>query len=95
MNDQDLVRRLRRSKRTVDMLGTDLQREHLNGKLLADIDDQMENGITSDPRCSGLRERVDALRESTLTPRPELFRDTIRLCEKLKDAMEEVVNRIR
>mgnify|MGYP001291957806 CR=1 FL=1 len=35
---------------------------------------------------------VDALRESAMHPRAELFPDTIRACEKLKDAIEGVVS---
>ena len=36
-----------------------------------------------------------AQRESTLTPRPELLRDAIRACDKLKDAIEGVVSALR
>ncbi len=51
----------------------------------------MEDGIATEPRCTGLRAPVDALRESTLSPRAELFGDTIRACEKLSDAIDEVL----
>src|SRR5690606_21447655 len=64
-----LSRRLRTLTRTVLMLETELRHGHLDEELLADIDQQMEHGIGSDPRCAGLRELVDALRESTITPR--------------------------
>jgi len=37
---------------------------------------------------------VDALRESALSMGAERFGDTIRACEKLKDAIEEVVSRL-
>ncbi|MBK8340863.1 MAG: hypothetical protein IPK99_13095 [Flavobacteriales bacterium] len=94
MNDLDLVRSLRRLRRTVDMLQTDLRHEHLNDRLLADIETRMEHGIATEPRCADLRGPVDALRESTLTPRPEIFADTIRACERLKDAIEDVTSRL-
>lgn len=94
MEDADLVRRLRRLRRTVDMLQSDLRLEHLNEKLLAEIEVHMEHGIGTEPRCEALRAAVDHLRESTLTPRPELYMDTIRCCEKLKDAIEDVVSRL-
>lgn len=88
MEDLDLSRSLRRLNRTVDMLQTDLRRGHLNAKLLAEIEMRMEHGIATEPRCDDLPALVDALRESTLTPRRELYADTIRACERLKDAIE-------
>lgn len=94
MDDADLVRRLRRLRRTVDMLQTDLRHGHLNEKLVAEIDHHMEQGISTEPRCGALRSGVDALRESTFTPRPELRADTIRASEMLKDAIEGLVSLI-
>lgn len=94
MTALSLTRRLRTLTRTVLMLETELRHGHLDEELLADIDRQMEHGIGSDPRCAGLRELVDALRESTITPRAELYGDTIRACEKLKDAVDAVVGRL-
>ncbi len=92
MNELDLVRRLRQLRRTVGMLKSELRQENLDKELLADIERQMDHGISTDPRCAGLSAPVDALRESTLTPRSELFRDTIRSCEKLDDAIEGVLH---
>lgn len=94
MKDLDLVRRLRQLRRTVHMLETELRNDHLDVDLMAEIDMQLEQGIATEPRCTGLHAPVDALRESTFTPRPELMRDTIRACEKLKDAIEGIVSRI-
>ncbi len=94
MEDLDLTRRLRRLRRAVDMLQTDLPHGHMNEELLAAIETQMEHGIATEPRCLGLVALVDALRESTLTPRPELYADTIRCCERLKDAIEGVVSKL-
>ena len=87
----DLARRLKTLRRTVLMLETELRQEHLDEGLLADIEQQLEDGIASDPRCAVLRQHVDALRESTLTPRKELYADTVRACVQLKDAIEGVV----
>ena len=95
MDEQDLVRRLRRLRRTVDMLQTDLRHGHLNDKLLAEIESHMEHGIATEPRCMRVRAYVDALRESTFTPRQELHTDTIRASENLKDAIEGVVSALR
>ena len=92
MTDLDLSRRLKRLRRNVLMLQTELRHGHLDEQLLAEIEQQLEDGIATDVRSEGLRREVDALRESTLTPRPELFSDTIRACEKLNDAIEGVVN---
>jgi len=94
MNDLDLARRLRALRRTVLMLQTELRHEHVDEALIAEIDQQMEHGIATEPRCTLLPVAVDALRESAMSARVELFTDTIRACEKLKDAIEEVVSRI-
>ena len=94
MNHLDLMRRLRRLRRTVDMLQTDLRHEHFNEKLLAEIETHKELGIATEPRCAGLVAPVDALRESMLTPRAELHADPIRGCERLKDAIEGVVSKL-
>ncbi len=91
MEDDDLVRRLRRLRRTVDMLQSDLRYGHLNEDLLTEIEAHMERGIASEPHCAGLSALVDAVRESTLTPRPQLLADTVRACERLKDAIEGVI----
>ena len=92
MEDDDLVRRLRRLRRTVDMLQTDLRYGQVNEDLMAEIEAHMERGIASEPRCADLSERVDAVRESTLTPRPQLLTDTARACDRLKDAMDSVLS---
>lgn len=94
MNDLDLSRRLRALRRSTLMLETELRQGRVDEELLADIDLKMEHGIASDPRCTDLPERVDALRESTITPRPELLSDTLRACARLRDAIEGVVSRL-
>lgn len=92
MNDLDLARRLRVLRRTVLMLQTELRHEHMDEALIAEIDQQMEHGIATEPRCARLPAAVDALRESALSMGEKRFDDTIRACEKLKDAIEEVVS---
>jgi len=94
MENLDLVRRLRRLRRAVDMLQADLRREQLNVELVADIEKHMDHGIATDSRCASLATRVDVLRESTLTPRRELYVDTARACEQLKNAIDGVLNTI-
>ena len=93
MDGQDLVHRLRRLRRSVLMLQTELRHRHLDEQLINEIEEQMENGLASDPRSARLCAVVDALRESTLTPRAELYADTVRACEKLKDAIEDILSR--
>ncbi len=90
MTDRELVRALRLLRRTVDMLQTELRHGRIDEGLLADIEAHMERGIGTHPRSEALRPAVDALRESTMTPRPELLIDTVRACEKLKDGIEGV-----
>jgi anti-sigma factor RsiW len=94
MPDRSLVRHLRTLSRTVLMLQTELRHGRLDAELLADIDRRMEQGIATDPRCAALLPAVDALRESTLTPRPELLGDTVRACEKLRDAIDAVIGQL-
>lgn len=91
MSDQELSRALRALRRTVMILETELRHGRLDDALITDVDAQMERGIASEPRCAALVANVDTLRESTLTPRAELLGDTVRACEKLRDAIEEVV----
>jgi len=91
MTDQELSRALRALRRTVQMLETELRQGLTDEGLLAEIEVQMERGIASDTRCTELVRGVDSLRENTLTPRAALLGDTIRCCEKLKDAIEGVI----
>ncbi|MBK6629168.1 MAG: hypothetical protein IPJ87_03390 [Flavobacteriales bacterium] len=90
MTDLELARALRSLRRTTHMLETELRHGRLDDGLLADIESHMERGIAGDSRCTALVTGVDNLRENTLTPRPERVADTIRACEKLKDAIEGV-----
>ena len=94
MQNEDLVRRLRKLSRTVYMLQTDLRHGQLNNALLEEIESQMDHGISTEPRCTGRVPLVDTVRENTLTPRPELYTDTARACEKLKDAISDLVERL-
>jgi len=94
MPTRSLVRALRTLSRTVLMLQTELRHGRVDEGLIAEIEAQMEQGIGLDVRCAGLPPLVDALRESTLTPRAELLSDTIRACEKLRDAIEGLVSRM-
>jgi hypothetical protein len=92
MTDVDLARRLRGLYRTARMLETELRHGHLDQGLITEIDQQMEQGIGSEPRCTELCAVVDEMRESTMTPRQELFADTIRACDRLKDRIEGVLS---
>lgn len=94
MTDLELVRGLRTLRRTVLMLETELRHGRLEQALINDIDAQMERGIATDARCSEVRARVDALRESTLTPRPELHSDAIKACARLRDAVDLLAGRL-
>ncbi|MFZ1331926.1 MAG: hypothetical protein WAR83_07055, partial [Flavobacteriales bacterium] len=94
MQNEDLVRRLRKLSRTVYMLQTDLRHGHMNKVLLEEIESQLDHGIATESRCTGLVPLVDNVRENTLTPRPELYTDTARACEKLKDAIGDLVERL-
>lgn len=94
MNDLDLSRRLRMLRRAVLMLQTELRNDHIDEALVQEIDQQMERGIGTEARCALLPAAVDALRESAMSTRTAMLRDTIRACEKLKDAIDEVLSRL-
>ena len=89
-----LARRIHRLRRSVIMLQTELRMDHLDAGLLADIELQMDHGISTDPRSARLSVLVDALRESILTPRPELFRDATRAAEQLKEGIEVILESV-
>lgn len=94
MNDVELVRRLMRLRRTVLMLETELRLPHLDVELIEKIEEQLEDGIATESRSAALRGLVDAMRESTMTPRPELMRDTVRAAEKLRDAVDAIIHEV-
>ena len=86
------ARELRRLHRTVLMMRTELQAGNVDEGLIADIGAQLEHGIALRPEARHLNELVDALREDLLTPRPELYRDGIRSCDRLMDAISVLVH---
>lgn len=94
MTDTDLRPGLRQMHRTVLMLETELRREHLDNGLVAEIEAMMERGIATHERSAGLRDLVDALRETLLTPRPERCSDGVRLCRALRDAIDAILGRM-
>lgn len=73
----DFARRLNTLRRNVLMLETELRQEQLDEDLLADIERQLEDGMAGRSRCAVPRQHVDTLRECTLTPRKELYADTV------------------
>ncbi len=94
MTDMELARALKRFRRTVLMLETELRHGRVDEELVSAVDAHMEEGLAADMRSAALRDQVDALRESLITPRPELHSDGIRACEKLNDAIEAVLARL-
>ncbi len=94
MTDIELARQLRTLRRTVLMLQTELRHGQVDSGLIAEIDQQLDHGLGLDNRCEGLPAAVDAVRENTMTPRPELLGDTIRACERLKEEIEAIISRL-
>lgn len=94
MDDLDLARRLKQLRRTVLMLQTELRNEHLDQELIADIETQMEQGVAMEPRSVKLRDHVDNIRENILIPRPELFSDTIKACDRLADEIQAILDQL-
>lgn len=94
MTASELAAELHILFRSARMLETELQHGRIDTELLEDIDRQMEDGIATDPRSESLRSFVDALRESSLAPRPERLTDMERACQQLKDAIDEVLGKL-
>ena len=92
MQNPDLLRRLRVMRRTVLILETELRRAHVDEKLVAELDTMLEEGIAADERCSPVRDLVDKLRETLLSTRVERYGDGVRVCQQLKDAIENVLS---
>ena len=88
----DLGTRLKILRRTVLLLETELRPGHTDADLLNDIEEQLEDCIATHPRGATLRQHLVAVRESTQTPRRELYTDTLRACVELHDAMEGVMS---
>jgi hypothetical protein len=94
MDDQDLLHGLRRLRRTVDVLQTEIRNGHMDKQLIDEIDQQMERGISTDARCVALSTAVDVLRENSRSKGSKRFSDTLRATDKLKDGIEGVVGRL-
>jgi hypothetical protein len=92
MDDQDLLQSLRRLRRAVDLLQTELRHGHMDEQLIDEIDQQMERGISTHARCTALGAKVDVLRENSRSKGTKRFTDTLRACDKLRDGIEGVVN---
>jgi hypothetical protein len=90
MEAEQLVRQLRRLKRSLEQLESEFARQHVDQGLLVDIDRMVDDGLAHDPRMLRLVQLLERLREHTLTPRPELYTDGIRDCRKAKALVEEL-----
>lgn len=91
MTPEQLVRQLRRLKRTLEQLESEFAQHHIDVELLADIDRMVENGLAHEPLIAELCAQLERLRETTLTPRPELYTDVIRYCRLSKASIEELM----
>lgn len=91
MEAEQRVRQLRQLKRMMEMLDTEFSHRRVDHGLLADIDRMLENGLSREPRLRDLKDRLDALRESTLSPRAELHADGVRDCRRIKVAIEHLL----
>ncbi|MEZ4807068.1 MAG: hypothetical protein R2815_06270 [Flavobacteriales bacterium] len=89
MTTEELLRQLRQLKRTLEQLGSEFAQGHVDGPLLAEIDRMVDGGLAHDPRLAELCTILEQLRETTLTPRPELYSDGIRHCRHAKAVIEE------
>jgi hypothetical protein len=58
----------------------------MDDTVVADIDQQLEHGIGTEPRCAHVPQAVDAIRESALSMGPKRSAYTIRSSEKQKHA---------
>ncbi len=95
MDAEELMRELRRLKRTLEQLEAEFAHGRTDEGLLHEMDTMLENGLADDPRTEALKGMLDQLRESTLSDKPELFADGIRHCRKLKATVEGTMSMLR
>jgi hypothetical protein len=91
---EQLVRLMRRMKRTLEQLESEFARNTLDVELLLDLDRMVDEGLSAEPRTAHITAQLERLRENTLTPRPELYTDGIRDCRRLKALLEEVMGEL-
>ena len=91
MTTEQLVRHLRRLKRTLEQLGSEFAHQNVDVELLTEIDRLVEDGLAADPRMGPLVMQLERLREHTLTPRRELYTDGISDCNRAKALCEEMI----
>jgi hypothetical protein len=95
MDTEELMRELRRLKRSLEQLEAEFAHGRTDDGLLHEMDTMLENGLADDPRTEALKGMLDHLRENTLTDRPERFADGIRHCRKLKATVEGTMSMLR
>ncbi len=91
MDADQHVRQLRLLKRTVEQLEAEFAHGRIDEGLLADIDRMLEDGVADGPEAANLKGLLERLRENTLTPRTELYKDGIRDCRRVKATIEGVI----
>jgi|GEM_PF-696492 hypothetical protein len=91
MEAEQLVRHLRRLKRSLEQLESEFARQHVDQGLLVEIDRMVDEGLTYDTRLTRLVHLLERLRENTLTPRVELYSDGVRDCRRAKAIIEELM----
>ncbi len=91
---EQLVRLLRRMKRTLEQLESEFAHNHVDLELLRELDHMVDEGLTADTRSTEIVRQLERLRENTLTPRPEIHSDGIRDCRRLKALLEEVMGEL-
>ena len=92
MNDRELQEQLKRLRRRVEQLHTEFAHQHLDQKLLVEIDTFMENGISADKRATGLRSLVDGLRENVLVTGHANYAEAIRQCVRMKKMIDGLIS---
>lgn len=91
MDAEEHVRQLRLLKRTVEQLEAEFAHGRIDEGLLTDIDRILEDGVADGEEAANLKSLLERLRENTLTPRAELYKDGIRDCRRVKATIEGVI----
>ena len=91
MDAEEHVRQLRLLKRTVEQLEAEFAHGRIDEDLLAEIDRMLEDGVADGSEAAHLKGLLERLRENTLTPRAELYKDGIRDCRRVKATIEGVI----
>ena len=77
---------------TIEQLHAGFVHEWVDARMMAEIDVIMASGLATAPRSAHLRSLLDVLRADIDGPREAVFNKAMRECERVKTAIEELID---